>query len=103
MKDEALVIDNPYKINIESKEKRINNEALNMHDVENKNKNSLQFLNSSYSRISNINYCSIDDIIDKGGYNCFTYKAIYLAFFIIFIEGYYLSYFGYILNPFQSY
>lgn len=60
-------------------------------------------IDNSSKKLKKLNYQSIDEIIDKGGYNLLTWKIIFLASLFVFIEGYYLSYFNFILEAFQSY
>ncbi len=58
--------------------------------------------NFAYKAI-NLKFHSIDEIIDKGGYTILTWKIIFLASVFVFLEGFYLTYFNFILEAFQSY
>jgi len=76
------------------------NSFINFFSNDKKQSGSTNFNNNDNNII---NYQSIDEIIDKGGYTLLTWKIIFLASVFIFIEGFYLSYFNFILSAFQAY
>lgn len=69
-------------------------EEINNKFSENQNSLPCEFLKKS---------TRIEDLIDNGEYNMKNVKAIIFCALFMFIEGFYLSYFNFILIPFQKY
>ena len=103
---------NEKKFTIHDLDDTFNPDQKNQTDNLNINSfNSVSFedLNNKYSETQILinpihhEYDSIEEIIDKGGYNFMTFKIIIITSVMIIADGFYLSYFNNMLNPFKNY
>lgn len=103
--EETNLSENLYSSNFDNKQKMTIQESSIENTDQSYEKNS--FFSNEKSDISNgqkkIIYDNLNKIIEESGYNLITFKTIFFGFMFVFLEGFYLTFFGNIALAFQNY